>query len=42
MGFGELGLGVALGPATAELSPIAGGRLPLGRRLAEGDVGVWG
>lgn len=43
MGVGELGLGVALGAVTAELSPIAGERLPLSRGVLEGgNMGVWG
>ena len=43
MGVGELGLGVALGAVTAELSPIAGERLPLDREVVEGgDDRVWG
>ena len=42
MGAGELGLGVALGAVTAELSPIAGGRLPLGLGVLAGGGGEGG
>ena len=42
MGAGELGLGVALGAVTAELSPIAGGRLPPGLGVLAGGGGEGG
>ena len=40
VGLGELGLGVALGAATAELSPIEGVRMPLIEGGLWGDTGV--